>query len=324
MLTLIPASLELMPFRKALLADAATMAYNAPWCPPDGTLSFPQENWDSWLARWTNREPERFCGYVIDENNTPVGEVCWYNHGAGMGVVIHADHRGKGHGTEALQLLVARAFSHPEITRLENQFEPTRAAAMRTHLDAGFAVTGSDENGSTVLTLTRAAHNERQLRRLTQAMCQWEAAVPDRIHHFIKVHGFARQIGQMEGLSAADLFVLEAAALTHDIGIRPAIEQTGACPGPLQEHLGPPEAEAMLKTLHFPQEVIRRVCFLIAHHHTTQGVDSTDWQSLLEADFLVNMIENQLSGEAIDTCRDKVFRTAEGLRLLGWIRPGQD
>jgi len=324
MLTLIPASREHMPFREAFLADAATMAYNAPWAPPDGTLPFPEESWDAWLARWTNREPERFCGYVAAEDGTLVGEVCWYDHGAGMGVVIHADHRGYGYGAEALQLLLAHAFSHPEITRLENQFEPSRTAAMHTHLAAGFVVTGTDENGSTILTLTREAYQESQLRRLTQAMCQWEAAVPDRIHHFIKVHGFARQIGQMENLSPADLFVLETAALTHDIGIKPAIEQTGACPGPLQERLGPPEAETMLKALHFPQEVIDKVCFLIARHHTTRGVDSAPWQILLEADFLVNMIENQLSGEAIDACRDKVFRTAEGLRLLGWIRPGQD
>lgn len=321
MLTLIPACREHMPFRQALLADAATMVYNAPWCPPDGTLAFPEEHWDAWLARWTNQEPERFCGYVATEAGTLVGEVCWYDQGAGMGVVIHAGHRGYGYGAQALQLLLARAFSHPEIARLENQFEPTRTAAMRTHLNAGFAVTGPDANDSAVLTLTREAYQERQLRRLTQAMCQWEAAVPDRIHHFIKVHGFARQIGQMEGLSAADLFILETAALTHDIGIKPALEQTGSCPGPLQERLGPPEVEAMLQALHFPQKVIDRVCFLIAHHHTTQGVNSADWQILLEADFLVNMIENHMTAEAIDTCRDKVFRTAEGLRLLGWIRP---
>ena len=162
MLTLIPASRAHMPFREALLADAATMAYNAPWCPPDGTLPFPEESWDAWLARWTNREPERFCGYVAAADGTLVGEVCWYGHGAGMGVVIHADHRGHGYGTQALRLLLARAFSHPEITRLENQFESTRTAALRTHLDAGFVVTGTDENGSTVLTLTREAYQARR------------------------------------------------------------------------------------------------------------------------------------------------------------------
>lgn len=163
--------------------------------------------------------------------------------------------------------------------------------------------------------------NEPLLRSLTDAMCQWETGHGDRIHHFIKVHGFARQIGQAEGLAPESLFILEAAALTHDIGIKPALEQTGSCPGPLQEQLGPPQAEAMLRKLGFPEEVIHRVCFLIAHHHTAAGVDAPDWQILLEADFLVNMLESRMGDEAIDACRDKVFRTPEALRLLSCIRP---
>lgn len=156
MLTLIPASREYMPFRRALLADPATMAYNAPWAPPDGTLAFPEEKWNGWLGRWTRREPERFCGYVATEEGVLVGEVCWYDHGAGMGVVIHADHRGKGFGAEALQLLIDRAFSHPEIAYLENQFEPTRTAALHAHLQAGFREVGTDENGSLLLRLDKS------------------------------------------------------------------------------------------------------------------------------------------------------------------------
>lgn len=155
MLTLIPASRAHMPFREALLADAATMAYNAPWSPPDGTIPFPEESWDAWLARWTGREPERFCGYVAAKDGTLVGEVCWYDHGAGMGVVIHARYRGHGYGARALQLLIARAFSHPVITRLENQFEPNRTAALHAHLHAGFREVGTDENGSLVLRLDK-------------------------------------------------------------------------------------------------------------------------------------------------------------------------
>ena len=320
MLTLRPAAREHMPFRQQLLADPATMAYNAPWFPPDGTIPFPEESWNTWLEKWTGHEPECFCGYVFDEE-LPVGEVCWHSHGAGMGVVIHASHRGKGYGAQALQLLARRAFSHPEISCLENTFESHRDPAMRLHLAAGFTPAGTDDQGMPRLCLTRSAWQETLLRRLTDAMCAWEKGVPQRIHHLIKVHGFARQIAQREGMAPDALFTLEAAALAHDIGIRPALEQTGACPGPLQERLGAPEAERMLHALCFPAGVMSRVSFLVAHHHTTQGVDALDWQILLEADFLVNMIENNASPEAIDAFRDKVFRTREGLALLEWIRP---
>ena len=56
-----------MPFRQAMLADPATMAYNAPWFPPDGCLPFPETEWDAWLQKWTGHEPERFCGFLADE-----------------------------------------------------------------------------------------------------------------------------------------------------------------------------------------------------------------------------------------------------------------
>ena len=41
----------------------------------------------------------------------------------------------------------------------------------------------------------------------------------------MKVHSFARIIGTKEGLDETSLFILEAAAYTHDIGIRPAEEK---------------------------------------------------------------------------------------------------
>ena len=159
------------------------------------------------------------------------------------------------------------------------------------------------------------------LTRLLDAMCAYEAGVPHRIHHLIKVHGFARQIGLSEGLEDDAQFILEAAAITHDIGIKPAMDLTGACPGPLQEKLGPPVATEMLSKLGFPPEVTERVCFLIGHHHTYTGVEGIDWRILLEADYLVNMIEGKHPDAAIDQARDTFFETREGKRLIGWIRP---
>ena len=41
-----------------------------------------------------------------------------------------------------------------------------------------------------------------------------------RINHFLKVYGFAKAIGELEGLESHSQFILEIAALTHDIGIR--------------------------------------------------------------------------------------------------------
>lgn len=166
---------------------------------------------------------------------------------------------------------------------------------------------------------------ERQalLTRLMDAMCAYEAGCPERIHHLVKVHGFARQIGLSEGLNADAMFILEAAAITHDIGIKPALELTGACQGPVQEKLGPPVAASMLPALGFPADVTERVCFLIGHHHTYEHVEELDWRILLEADYLVNMIEGNHPDAAISQARDTFFETEEGKRLLGWTRPAR-
>ena len=47
----------------------------------------------------------------------------------------------------------------------------------------------------------------------------YEGDVP-RVNHLIKVFGFARTIGELEGLDRAALEILELAALTHDIGVK--------------------------------------------------------------------------------------------------------
>ena len=98
------------------------------------------------------------------DGDTPVGEVCWHGMGSDMGVVIRADYRGKGYGREALGLLMARAFGHPEITRLRNTFETDRDPAMRLHLSMGFVPVGT-EDGLTVVEMTRERYVNRYLTR---------------------------------------------------------------------------------------------------------------------------------------------------------------
>ena len=54
----------------------------------------------------------------------------------------------------------------------------------------------------------------------------------------------------------------------------------------------------------------------MAHHHSFSGVQGLDYQIMLEADFLVNAGESEVSLDGILNFREKVFRTGTGIRLL--------
>ena len=138
-----------------------------------------------------------------------------------------------------------------------------------------------------------------------------------RIQHFLKVYQFAALIGKLEGLSPEQQEILEIAAILHDIGIIPSEKKYGISNGKLQEQEGPAYARELLNRIGgYGQEFIDRVCFLIAHHHTYEGIDGLDWQILLEADFLVNSFEKNMPEEAIKKFRASVFRTKSGIALL--------
>lgn len=138
-----------------------------------------------------------------------------------------------------------------------------------------------------------------------------------RIQHFLKVYQFAALIGRLEGLPPEQQKVLEIASILHDIGIHPAEQKYGYSNGKLQEQEGPAYARELLKEVGgYSPDLIDRVCFLIAHHHTYEGVDGLDLQILLEADFLVNSFEKGLPEKAIKKFRTRVFKTKSGIAML--------
>ena len=153
------------------------------------------------------------------------------------------------------------------------------------------------------------------LNQLHLAMIELYSGDAKRIQHFCKVHSYAKLIAEMENVDEDTLFVLEAAALTHDIGIHLCEEKYGSCNGKLQEKEGPAIAKKLLSDLHFEERVSERVQYLIAHHHTYENIDSIDYQILVEADFLVNMYEDELSKEAIEHAYEKIFKTDTGKKL---------
>jgi len=154
---------------------------------------------------------------------------------------------------------------------------------------------------------------------LLQKMIEYYSGDPKRIQHFIKVHSFAKMIGELEELDSNTQNILEIAAIVHDIGIKTSEEKYGNCNGKLQEQEGPALAEPMLVTLNIDAKIIERVCYLIGHHHTYNNIDGLDYQILVEADFLVNMYEDGMNKEAIESACNKVFRTKSGIQLCNII-----
>ena len=98
------------------------------------------------------------------------------------------------------------------------------------------------------------------INRLHYEMIRLYSGDPKRIQHFCKVHSYAKLIAEMEHVDASTLFILEAAALTHDIGIHLCEEKYGSSNGKLQEKEGPAIAEKLLKELQFEENVIEE-CF---------------------------------------------------------------
>ncbi|MDD6142268.1 MAG: HD domain-containing protein [bacterium] len=151
---------------------------------------------------------------------------------------------------------------------------------------------------------------------LTQKMIHFYQGSLHDINHFLKVTAFARTIGLQEQLDERTQLTLELTAIVHDIACPLCREKYGRASGDLQEQ----ESEALLRPFlaefNLDEQMRERVIHLVTHHHTYTGVDGMDWQILLEADFLVNACEGNMTREAIESFRDNVFRTPTGITLL--------
>ena len=159
----------------------------------------------------------------------------------------------------------------------------------------------------------------RMIGKVMAAMIGFFGNDARRIHHFLKVYGFARAIALGEGVEAGLMRVIELAALTHDIGIKPSEEKYASSAGHYQQIEGPVPARTLLTAAGCDAEDIERVCWLIAHHHTYSDIQGLDYRILVEADFLVNVFEDEIGPDAVASVREKIFRTQTGLKFLDQI-----
>lgn len=113
------------------------------------------------------------------------------------------------------------------------------------------------------------------INKLHLAMIELYSNDAKRIQHFCKVHSYAKLIAETENVDKKCLFIIETAALTHDIGIHVCEEKYGNC-------------------------------------NTYDNIDGIDYQILVEADFLVNIMESDLSKEATLKAYHTIFKTTCG------------
>ena len=165
--------------------------------------------------------------------------------------------------------------------------------------------------------LARKMLAEGGINRLALAMIDYNNGDPKRIQHTTKVHAYASLIGKCEGLDEETQFILESAALVHDVGIRASEQKYGYQNGKLQEQEGPAVARELLAQIGgYTVQQIERICCLVANHHTYHVCEDLDYQILIEADFLVNLFEDNESMNAIRAVRRNIFRTESGTKMI--------
>lgn len=116
-------ALEELSFRRSLLSDPDTMAYNRAW---GGTIDFPRERWADWYKRWLeDASGARFYRYLYDPQlDTFVGEAAYHLDeelgGYICDVIVSARYRGRGYGTQGLGLLCQAAKANGVPRLLDN------------------------------------------------------------------------------------------------------------------------------------------------------------------------------------------------------------
>ena len=151
---------------------------------------------------------------------------------------------------------------------------------------------------------------------ITKKMIDYSKGNRHDINHFMKVHAYAKTIGECEGLDENTQTVLEIAAIVHDIACPLCREKYGNTNGKYQEQEGPALVIAFLKDSGLSKEMVSRIAYLVGHHHTFHDIDGLDYQILVEADYIVNADESQYSRENAENTLKQIFRTQTGSEIL--------
>ena len=151
--------------------------------------------------------------------------------------------------------------------------------------------------------------------RIIEKMIECSKGNLHDIDHFIRVWTYAKMIGELENLDSSTQYILEIAAIIHDIACPLCREKYGNTNGKYQEIEGIALVRDFLSDIKISDEQIERVVYLVGHHHTLDHVDGKDYMILLEADFIANASENGYEMRTIKSFIDHTMWTESGKRI---------
>ena len=135
-----------------------------------------------------------------------------------------------------------------------------------------------------------------------------------RIDHALMVLNYAEAIHVLHG---GNKMVITAAAILHDIGIHQAEKKYNSSAGNYQEIEGLPIARAILEKYDIDEEDIEHICRIIANHHSDKDIDTLEFRTIWDADWLVNIPEEfpDADSEKLTKLVGKVFKTTTGKEI---------
>lgn len=154
------------------------------------------------------------------------------------------------------------------------------------------------------------------INKITESMIKYNGKDVRRINHAIKVFCFAQYIALKENCSKKLYDTICISSILHDIGIHNAEKNYNSTAGNYQEIEGPIVAKQLLADIDLAESIKERVLYLIGNHHSYNKIDDIDFQILVEADFIVNIDEDKLPKDSVESVKKKIFKTKSGLELL--------
>lgn len=110
-----------------------------------------------------------------------------------------------------------------------------------------------------------------------------------RICHAIEVLEYAEF--RLPEQPQADVDIVVACALLHDVGIKPSEAELGYNDGKTQELYGPPIVRQLLTEIGFAADKIEKVAQIVGNHHSRSRYDYVELEILKAADRQVNQLD---------------------------------